>query len=193
MIGQLRGVVASKEIDAVILDVAGTGYEVRLTMRDTAQLKRDDTTTLLIHEAIKEDAHDLYGFITREQKQLFRQLLSVKNVGPRVALAILDIASEAEVRAAIASGNVAFLQTAKGVGKRAAEQIIVELRDKVGLVAGDDAEAVITRSGISRDDEAFQALISLGYSDSDAQQALHGIDQSLPTEERVKLALRQAG
>lgn len=190
MIGRLTGVVAEKELDTVIIDIAGVGYEVRMTSREVAPMIVHDTVTIAIHESIKEDAHDLYGFTTQTQKQLFRQLLGVKNVGPKVALAILDTGPDQAVRTAIASGNITFLQSAKGVGKRAAEQIIVELRDKVGVPAAPGAEAVIGRSGINPADEALQALMTLGYSEGDAQAALRAVDPALSTEERVRLALR---
>lgn len=94
------------------------------------------------------------------------------------------------VRAAIANGDVKFLQGAKGVGKRAAEQIVVELRDKVGIEASSAAEGIVTRPGINTRDEAVEALIALGYTPQDAGMALKHIDTSLSTEERIKLALR---
>ena len=132
MIATLTGLVSEKLGDQIVLDVAGVGYGVLVTGDDFAQLATGKTAKLYIHEHIREDAHDLYGFSSLDTKQLFEQLLSVKNVGPKVALAVLGIGNGTAVRAAIAAGDVKLLQTAKGVGKRAAEQIIVELRDKVG-------------------------------------------------------------
>ena len=120
----------------------------------------------------------------------FEQLLSVKNVGPKVALAVLDIGSGDYVRSAIASGEVKTLQTAKGVGKRAAEQIVVELRDKVGIVAGAGADDIVNRGSVRMSDEAVLALVALGYQEIDAQLALQNIDKDLPIEERVKQALK---
>jgi Holliday junction DNA helicase RuvA len=114
----------------------------------------------------------------------------VKNVGPKVALAVLDIGTAPGVRGAIAAGDVKLLQSAKGVGKRAAEQIVVELRDKVGLASTDAAENIVGRPGVNTQDEALEALVSLGYSPQDAVLALKDIDKDLPTEERVKLALK---
>jgi len=105
-------------------------------------------------------------------------------------LGVLDIGSDTSVRAAIASGDVKMLQTAKGVGKRAAEQIVVELRDKVGSPVGEGAEQIIGRSGVNIQDQAVQALITLGYSDMDAQSALSSVDPTLGLEERIRLALR---
>lgn len=190
MIRYLSGVVVSKDIDSVTLDVHDVGYGVRVSATDYDQLTQGDTAKLFIYEHIREDAYDLFGFVAIGSKDLFNQLISVKNVGPKVALAVMSIGSESAVRGAIASGDVKLLQSAKGVGKRAAEQMVVELRDKVGLVASLEAETIVTRGGVDMNDEAVQGLIALGYSESDAQKSLDSIDKSLPTEERIKQALK---
>jgi Holliday junction DNA helicase RuvA len=190
MIATLSGTISEKFEDTIVIDVAGVGYGLLVTLEDYSQLNTGQPAKLYVHEHIREDSHDLYGFIKRDTQKLFEQLLSVKNVGPKVALAVLGIGSAAVVRGAIAAGDVKLLQTAKGVGKRAAEQMVVELRDKVGLVAGADAEGLVTRGGINTADEAVQGLIALGYSDADAQRAIQNIDPTLPTEERIKLALK---
>jgi len=190
MIATLRGKVTEKGLTHIVIECAGVGYGVSTTAADNALLSIGQEHKLYVYENIKEDAHDLIGFTATESKTLFEQLISVKNVGPKVALAVLDVASADNVRAAIAGGDVKLLQSAKGVGKRAAEQIIVELRDKVGVVVGDAAEGLVNRSGVDQSDEAVQALVALGYSDVDAQTALQGIDKKLPTEERIKQALK---
>lgn len=190
MIATLSGTVSEKFEDSVVLDVAGVGYGLLVTLEDYGKLATGQEAKVYVHEHIREDSHDLYGFTSRDTQLLFEQLLSVKNVGPKVALAVLGIGPAATVRGAIASGDVKLLQTAKGVGKRAAEQMVVELRDKVGLIAGADAEGIVTRGGVNAADEAVQGLMALGYSDADAQRALQDIDPSLPTEERIKLALK---
>ena len=190
MIATLSGTVSEKFEDSVVLDVAGVGYGLLVTLEDYGKLATGQEAKVYVHEHIREDSHDLYGFTSRDTQLLFEQLLSVKNVGPKVALAVLGIGPAATVRGAIASGDVKLLQTAKGVGKRAAEQMVVELRDKVGLIAGADAEGIVTRGGVNAADEAIQGLMALGYSDADAQRALQDIDPSLPTEERIKLALK---
>jgi len=176
--------------DTVVLQINGVGYGVLVTSSDLGVLQVGNSAKLYIHEHIKEDLHDLFGFSKLATKQLFERLLSVKNVGPKVALSVLDIGSLETVQGAIASGDVKLLQTAKGVGKRAAEQIVVELRDKMGLLVGEGAENIIGRSGLNSKDEAVQALVALGYSDSDAQVALADIDKKLPTDQRVKKALK---
>ncbi len=189
MIATLRGTVTEKATQ-VVLECAGVGYGALVTAADFGALTTGQEAKLYIYEHIKEDAHDLYGFLLADTKQLFEQLLSVKNVGPKVALSVLDIGSADGVRAAIAGGDVKALQTAKGVGKRAAEQIVVELRDKVGAPVGDAAEHLIHRSGVNPNDEALQALVSLGYTEADAQAALVHIDPSLSAEDRIKQALK---
>lgn len=190
MIASLKGVVTEKFASQTIIDVAGVGYGVLTTVADQGLLNTGSTAKVYVYEHIKEDAHDLYGFCNLSGKQLFEQLLTVKNIGPKGALAVLDIGSVDSLRAAIAAGDVKLLQTAKGVGKRAAEQIVVELRDKVGAPVGEAAEQLVGRGGVNQQDEAVQALMALGYSDIDAQAALQRVDPGLSTEDRIKQALR---
>lgn len=190
MIATLHGEVSEKLADLVVLDVHGVGYGLRVTAEDFGLLNSGTTAKLYVYEYIREQAHDLYGFAKRDTQELFEQLLGVKNVGPKVAMAVLDIGVAAAVRGAIAAGDVKLLQTAKGVGKRAAEQIVVELRDRVGAPAGAAAEGIVTRPGVNIQDEAAEALVSLGYSPQDATMALQRIDADLPVEDRIKQALR---
>jgi len=191
MIVMLSGVVGERMADMVVLDVHGVGYGLQVTAEDFGRLPTGETAKLYIYEHIREQAYDLFGFVQLDTKKLFEQLLGVKNVGPKVALAVLDIGTAPAVRGAIAAGDVKLLQSAKGVGKRAAEQIVVELRDKVGLSASDIAEGIVSRPGINTQDEAVEALISLGYTPQDAAAALKDIDATLPSEERIKLALKR--
>lgn len=190
MIATLEGMVSEIIGQQVVVVAGGVGYGVLLTMNNLGKVITGNSAKFYIYENIKEDTHDLFGFSALDDKQLFEQLLSVKNVGPKVAMGVLDIGSANDVRVAIASGDVKRLQTAKGVGKRAAEQIVVELRDKVGLVSTNSAEDIVTRGGIDQQDEAAMALISLGYSEVDAMLALKHIDSNLTSEERISLALK---
>ncbi|MDQ5912850.1 MAG: holliday junction helicase RuvA [Patescibacteria group bacterium] len=189
MIATLRGKITQKN-NGIIIECGGVGYGVFVTLADFSALPINSDAFLFIHEHIKEDAHNLFGFTKEDTKKLFEQLLGVKNVGPKVALAVLDTGTTEAVRLAIAAGDVKFLQSAKGVGKRAAEQIIVELRDKVGTPVGEGAENLVHRSGVNQNDEALQALVSLGYTESDAQFVLQNIDPTLSLEDRIKQALR---
>lgn len=190
MIATLNGVVSEKLHDLVVLDVNGVGYGLQVTAEDFGRLHTGEAAKLYVHEHIREQGYDLFGFVQLDTKALFEQLLGVKNVGPKVALAVLDIGTAPGVRGAIAAGDVKLLQSAKGVGKRAAEQIVVELRDKVGLAPTDAAEGIVSRPGVGTGDEALEALVSLGYTPQDATVALQKIPTDLPVEERVKLALK---
>jgi Holliday junction DNA helicase RuvA len=190
MIATLRGQVTEKTLDSVVLEVQGVGYGLLVTKDDYEKFVTGETAKVYVYENIKEDAYDLFGFLLADTKKLFEQLLTVKNVGPKGALAVLGIGNANSVRSAIAAGDVKMLQTAKGVGKRAAEQMVVELRDKVGLVAGSDAENLVTRGGVNTGDEAVQALLALGYSEADAMLSLQHIDPGLSTEDRIKQALK---
>ncbi len=190
MIATLEGRVAEKIGQQVVLCLGGVGYGVAMPISSFDRLGLGQEVKLYIHEHIKEDAHDLFGFLSADDKTLFEQLLSVKNVGPKVAMAVSDLGNSNEVRAMIAAGDVKRLQTAKGVGKRAAEQIVVELRDKLGLQASEGAEDIVNRGGIGAADEAAQGLMALGYSETDALMALQNIDKNLSVEDRIKQALR---
>lgn len=191
MIATLTGVVQEKIGSVVVLDVHGVGYGVLVTLNDLGRVETGKAAKLYIHENIKEDAHDLFGFVRLDDRKLFEQLLSVKNVGPKVAMAVLDTGTADEVRVAIAGGDVKRLQSAKGVGKRAAEQMVVELKDKVGLEGVDlSTTGMLQGEGLLMKDEAVEALVSLGYSAQDAATALQHTDPALPTEERIKLALK---
>jgi Holliday junction DNA helicase RuvA len=194
MIATLTGVIAEKTMDAVVLDVSGVGYGVLVTSEDYGRLGGGDLAKLYIYEHIREAAHDLYGFLHPETKELFELLLGVNGVGPKMALSVLSTGNTTEVRQAIAGGDTKFIQRANGVGKRVAERIVVELKDKVGLVGVDLGEAGFLHSehALSQD-EAAEALITLGYSPQDAAKALNGVDKDLPTEERIKHALKQKG
>ena len=190
MIAHISGMVADKYDSSIVIDVSGVGYQVQVSQQEFEKAMLDHDLTLYTYHHIREQSQELFGFSDKSAKQLFVQLLSVKNVGPKVALAVMGIGMPDAVRGAIAGGDVKTLQSAKGVGKRAAEQMVVELRDKVGQLVSDEAENIVGRAGINQNDEALQALLALGYSELDAQTALKDIDKALPTEDRVRLALK---
>ncbi len=191
MIATLTGVVAEKLLDIVVMDVQGVGYGLIVTSEDYGQLNQGQTAKVYVYEHIREVAHDLFGFIKIDTKKLFEQLLGVNGVGPKMAISILSIGSTDQVRQAIASGDVKFIQQATGVGKRVAERVVVELKDKVGLEGVElGAAGLLTSENILFQDEAVEALAALGYSPQDASKALKNISKDLPIEERIKLALK---
>jgi len=192
MIATLTGVVAEKLLDIVVLDVQGVGYGLFVTNEDYGGLGQGQNVKLYVYEHIREASHDLFGFLTLDTKRLFEQLLGVNGIGPKMALSVLSIGNIDHVRTAIAGGDVKFIQRANGVGKRVAERIVVELKDKVGLEGVElSATGLLQGEGLLMKDEAVEALVSLGYSPQDASKALQNVDTALPTEERIRLALKK--
>lgn len=188
----LTGVVAEKTLDTVVLDVHGVGYGLLVTSEDHGRLHSGEHAKLYVYEHIREAAHDLFGFITRDTKKLFEQLLGVNGVGPKMAISVLSVGNAGEVRKAIAGGDVKFIQRASGVGKRVAERIVVDLKDKVGLEGVDLSTTGLLQSDtVMLQDEAAEALVALGFTPQDATKALQHIDTSLPTEARIKAALQE--
>lgn len=193
MIATLEGTVSEKLADVVVLSVNGVGYGLLVPAEEYSQLKIGESAKLYIYEHIREQSHDLFGFLVKDTKSLFEQLLEVNGVGPKMALNMLSIGSAQDVRQSIASGDVKFIQQANGVGKRVAERVVVELKDKVGLVGVDlESTGLLQGEGAANGDEAIEALIALGYTVQDASKALQGIDSSLPTADRIKQALKSA-
>lgn len=189
MIATLEGLVTEKIGETVVLECAGVGYGLLVSFEDFGVLKIGDPAKLYVYEHIRDSAHDLFGFRNLNTKQLFEQLLSVNGVGPKMALAILSVANIENVRQAIAAGDTKFISQATGVGRRVAERVVVDLKDKVGLVASDDATGFLTTVANS-DDEALQGLVALGYSVQDAAEALKKIEPELSATDRIKKALQ---
>jgi Holliday junction DNA helicase RuvA len=194
MIATLTGKVAEKLLDGIVLDVSGVGYGLLVSSEDYGSLSTGDLAKLYVYEHIRENSYDLYGFTSLDTKQLFELLLSVTGVGPKVALGVLNTGPANSVRAAIAGGGVKAIQQASGVGKRVAERIVVELKDKVGLTGVDlAATGLLSADATLMQDEAVEALVALGYTVADAAAVLSPIDKTIPTEDRIKQALRQKG
>jgi Holliday junction DNA helicase RuvA len=173
----------------VVLDVKGVGFGLFVNAEDYGRLSTNDNVKLYVYEHIREQAHDLYGFTDKETLSLFKKLLDVNGVGPKMALNMLSIGNVSQLKQAIASGDVKFIQQTNGVGKKVAERVVIELKDKVGLGDGLASNDIFVSEASVSNDEATQALVSLGYSVQDAANALNGIDKNLSTEERIKKAL----
>ena len=188
VIARLKGEVIEQTDGMVVVDCGGVGYCVQVCADEQAQLAVGSTTDLYIAEQIKEDTHDLFGFQKPTRKQLFGLLLSVNGVGPKAAMAILNVGNEGQVRTAVANGDTKYISAAQGVGKKVAERIVVDLKNKVGLSASDSATDFLSEASVS--DEAVEALTALGHSPQSAAELLKGIDPKLPTDERIKQALR---
>ncbi|HEX4008798.1 MAG TPA: Holliday junction branch migration protein RuvA [Solirubrobacteraceae bacterium] len=190
MIALIAGKVAVRRGDHVVVDCGGVGYRLAVsaeTLRHVPAVGRD--VALHTHLVVRDDALALYGFATEEERDLFLLLLGVQSVGPKVALAVLSGAPPRELLKVVAGGDVARLQAAPGVGKRTAERIIVELREKVGAALPDDAISV-TR-GDDPTTLAREALLGLGYSAAEIDGLLDGAAGE-STEDLIAHALRSA-
>lgn len=191
MIAHVKGEVAEKFLNSVIVDVNGVGYEVSLSVLDYEAVNVGETHKFYTYHSVRENGEDLYGFSSLAAKKLFELLISVNGVGPKAGMAILSLASPEEVRNAIANADTAFVSKASGVGKKSAERVIVDLRDKVGLPSHVGATEIISRSEPVENDEALDALIALGFPLKEATVALEKVDKSLSVEERIRLALKK--
>ena len=192
MIAHIRGEIAEKFDSSVIVDVNGVGYEIALTALDYDAVTVGDTQKFYTHHSVRENGEDLYGFSSLAAKKLFELLTSVNGIGPKAGMAILSLAAPEDVRNAIANADVAFISKASGVGKKSAERVIVDLRDKVGLPSHVGATAVFVPSGAKPEkDEALDALIALGFPLKEATEALEKVDKNLSTEERIRAALKK--
>lgn len=189
MIATLSGKISDKTGEFIILDCGGVGYGLYVSFEDFGALNTGEDVKLFIYEHIRENAHDLFGFRKLETKFLFEQLLSVNGVGPKMALSIMSVANSSQVRKAIAAGDTKFISQATGVGKRVAERVVVDLKDKVGLTSDENATDFLTTTA-NPNDEALQGLVALGYSVQDAAEALKHVDEKLSPENRIKAALK---
>jgi Holliday junction DNA helicase RuvA len=190
MIATLTGKVSEQINETIVLNVHGVGYGLLVSADDWGRLSVGTEATVYIYEHIREQSHDLFGFISRNTKELFEKLLSVNGVGPKMALAILSVGSMQDVQQAISSGDVKLLQSAPGVGKKVAERVVVDLKDKVGLISSTSATAFLNQPSYTKLDDAHEALLALGYSLQDAAQALESVDSSLPLDEKIRQALK---
>jgi Holliday junction DNA helicase RuvA len=187
MIAHVSGEVVEKFDGTLIIDVGGLGYEVLVSSGDFDTAKLHDEIKLYTHDHLRENAHDLFGFTSLAAKKLFEMLISVSGVGPRMALSILSLGSAEQVRSSIANNDVAYIQQAAGVGKRIAERVANELREKVGLPT---LQFTGSPAKIVGSDDALDALVALGYTLHHATHALSKVDAGLDIQNRIKQALK---
>jgi Holliday junction DNA helicase RuvA len=187
VIARLRGKPVANTPEGLVLEVGGVGYLVHAT--PTAIRKGDvaDEIAVETYLHVREDTMQLYGFADRSERELFVQLLAVSGVGPKVALAVVSGSPAAELRRAIARGDHARFQAIPGIGKKTAERIVLELKEKLG----DPALVPVAEGSGEQHVVARDALVELGWSPVDAERALADLDPDLPPEERVRLALKK--
>lgn len=185
MIGALTGKVIYLNAPTAIFDVQGVGYEIETPLSTFCQLKLGSTVTIWIHQVIREDAQLLYGFLEQADKALFRQLLKVNGVGPKLALSILSAMSADMLIQSIDMQDLSMLTRIPGVGKKTAERLVIELRDRLQALAGSgNSEGMnltqITLGSPSPTAEAEAALVALGYKPLEAQKAIRTVRDALP-------------
>jgi len=194
MIYYVSGPVTVLEPGLAVIDCNGVGYGCRVTAYTAGQLKLNQKARLYITESIREDAFDLYGFISKEEQRCYELLTSVNGVGPKAAMAILSSGGPQNFTLAVMTGNDKMLTAAQGVGKKIAQRIILELKDKIGgsameldFSAGPSVAAPAAQGNAAL---AHAALQELGYSAAEINAALKGVDPQATTEEMVRYALR---
>jgi Holliday junction DNA helicase RuvA len=193
VIGRLQGVLLRKEPPALMLDVGGVGYELEAPMTTFYELPAvGERVTLYTHLVVREDAHLLYGFVREAQRRLFRELLKVNGVGPRVALAVLSGLSDEEFSRCVAEEDIARLIKVPGIGRKTAERLVIELRDKlpkdIPLPASTAAGPAAPGDPVS---EAVSALVALGYKPNEASRAVRSAStKGLSAEEIIRQALK---
>jgi Holliday junction DNA helicase RuvA len=193
MFYSLTGAIVHIDETMLALECGGVAFALSATSNTLRDLRTGERATLYTHMLVREDAMELYGFASKAELACFRQLIGVTGVGPRAALAVLSVFAPEQLGYFVASGDAKSLTRAQGVGKKLAERIVLELKDK--QVAGGRAQAgggtaFPGNAFALPDDEALAALLALGYQQAEAMLALKGLDAALTTQEKIRLALK---
>lgn len=189
MISSINGRVIETDDKYVVVDINGLGYKVFVTADTLHSLKVGSEANLFTHLAVREGALDLYGFVHKKEKYFFELLISVSGIGPKSALNILSLVSADTLVSAIRSGSIAHLVKVSGIGRKTAEKIVLELKDKLGGIQNEESAEI--RADMSSDADAIEALKALGYEANEARDALKSIDKDVKdTSKKVKAALK---
>ena len=189
MITQIRGRLVEKNPTYVVVDCAGVGYLLHVSLQTFSSLPTDENIRLFTHLSIREDAHTLYGFITKTEREVFKLLISVSGVGTSIARTMLSSMSSEEVQNAIASENVALIQSVKGIGAKTAQRVIVDLKDKI--LKTFDIDEVSLSSNNTNKEEALSALEVLGFNRRQSEKVITAILKDTPNE-TVELLIKKA-
>jgi Holliday junction DNA helicase RuvA len=186
MIGSIKGKIILKTEKYLIVEAGGVGYKISVSPDTLSKAKKLESEIFLwIHNHVREDAFDLYGFLDREELEFFEMLINVSGIGPKGALSILGITSIETLRKAISIGDTSYLTKISGIGRKTAEKIVIELRDKVGKELGGNSLQVEL--------DALEALKSLGYSGVEARDALKKVKADTDTNTKIREALKILG
>ncbi|HNT93995.1 MAG: Holliday junction branch migration protein RuvA [Bacteroidales bacterium] len=191
MIDYITGTVTELNPACVVVECNGIGYSINISLNTYAALDRADRCKIMIHESIREDAHILFGFATEDERDLFRQLITVSGVGASTARIMLSSVKPPDLREAIISGDVGILKGVKGIGLKTAQRIIVDLKDKIGKHVG--SGEIIAFSDNTAREEALSALVMLGFARNSATKVVDNLlreDKKLQVEEIVRRALK---
>lgn len=198
MIEYIKGILTEKEVTRVAIEAHGVGYNISIPLSTYEKLPETGTNLLLhIHYLVREDAQKLYGFLSKTEREMFRHLISITKIGPKVALSVLSGITVNDLVNCINSGDSRRLEKIPGVGQKTAQRLLIELKGKVGssLVSGNsEGSMVVNSANIKIRDEAFAAMVSLGYNDKQVQKAFSRVEQtvsaSAPVEEWIRKALQ---
>jgi Holliday junction DNA helicase RuvA len=192
MIGSLHGRIAAKTPPQLVIDVAGVGYELEAPMSTFFLLPAvGEEVRLLTHMVVREDAQLLYGFGTEEERRLFRNLLKVSGIGPKIGLALLSGISVEGFAHCIRNQDVAALTRVPGIGRKTAERLLIEMRDRLNSHETSPGVTAVP-AGAGPEAEAFGALVALGYRPAEASRLLKGVEGALSTEDMIRRALQSA-
>lgn len=193
MIAHLKGILTRKTPAAVVVDIHGVGYEAFISLNNYYELpETGQPVSLLIHSYHKEDTFKLYGFLHEEEKQIFETLIGINKVGPKLALAILSGIPVAELMDAIAKNDVARISTIPGVGRKTAERLALELKDKLAKLDKTAPETPHAAAGHRLLEDALSALINLGYRKADAEKALKQIWDDAPEDPTLETLIKES-
>lgn len=193
MIGRLSGILIEKQPPQIVLDVHGVGYELDVPMNTFYDLPAlGATATLFVHYVVREDAHLLYGFATRNERDTFRSLIKISGIGPKIALAILSGMNADELALAIAGEDTARLAKVPGIGKKTAERLVLELRGKLGSLSASVSSAgkILPTIASSPRQDILHALLALGYNEREAAAALKIVPEETGVNDGIRLALK---
>ena len=186
MIGHIEGKILAKDARHVVVDVGGIGYKVFIMASSVAKAKEGERAKFWTHLHVREDAMDLYGFIEKAELKFFENLISVSGIGPKSALGILSLAPTATLLRAISSGDTSYLTKVSGIGRKTAEKIVLELKDKFGKENG------VFKTETEYDSDVLDALLSLGYTQKEAREMVQKIPKEIKgRENRLKEALKK--
>lgn len=192
MIDIVKGIAILKEENSVTIMVGGIGLLINVSSRENKEIRLNDEITLFTKMVVREDDISIYGFMSKRERSIFSLLTMVSGIGPKVAMGIMGMYGEEELRKYILSSDVKSLTKAPGVGKKTAERIILELKDRIVKIFGDFIPDVKESIPLENDD-AIEALVGLGFSAIEVKNALMNVDPSLSVDDKIKIALKNIG